>query len=248
MQCQSQARDCSCKERKDVCPPPPLPCGGVHATIPRSHHKLPTDSRYSTLLMERQKTLGSVELWEQVKLPEGASENEWLAVNTIDIFNDLTLLTGALRDVCTEASCPVMRAGHFVFSWCDGEMVKTPKRVSAPRYYALLLNWVEGQLRNFPVEPGEPFPPNFRKSVRVIYKRLFRIYAHVYHSHFKEMVDGEADAHLNHSFKHFIYLVKEFHLIEDAELEPLKEAVALCMRQIVRDTGVDPTYKKMAEA
>jgi MOB kinase activator 1 len=195
--------------------------------------------------MERQNTLGSSELWEQVKLPEGASVNEWLAVNTIDIFNDLTLLTGALRDCCTEATCPVMRAGQFVFSWCDGHLVKTPARVSAPTYYALLLNWVEGQLRNFPVDPGEPFPSNFRKCLRVIYKRLFRIYAHVYHSHFKEMVDGEADAHLNHSFKHFIYFVKEFKLIEDAELEPLKEAVALCMGQILRDKGFTPRSKKV---
>lgn len=234
MQCHSHAGDCSCKDRKD-------------ATLPRSHHKLPHDSRYSTLLMERQKTLGSAELWEQVKLPEGASENEWLAVNTVDIFNELTLLTGALRDVCTEATCPVMRASKFVFSWCDGQLVRNPTRVSAPAYSSLLLNWVEGQLQDFPVDPGELFPSNFRKCLRVIYKRLFRIYAHVYHSHFKEMVDGEADAHLNHSFKHFIYFVKEFKLIEDAELEPLKEVVALCMEQIVRHSGLKPCKKVVEE-
>jgi len=44
-------------------------------------------------------------------------------------------------------------------------------------------------------------------------------------------MEGEADAHLNHSFKHFIYFVKEFDLIDDAELEPMKDLVALCLEQ-----------------
>ena len=47
---------------------------------------------------------------------------------------------------------------------------------------------------------------------------------------FKEMMADEADLHLNHSFKHFIYFVKEFDLI-DEELVPLKDLVVLCLKQ-----------------
>lgn len=196
--------------------------------------KLPPNSRYATLLLERQKTLGSRDLWAQVKLPPGASESEWLAVNTIDMFNELNLLAGAISDLCTEQTCPVMTAGPYTFAWADGDKIKVPTKMSAPRYIEHLLLWVEKQLADesfLPVEPGVDFQPNFKKGIRVIYKRLFRIYAHVFHSHFKEMVEQDADAHINHSFKHFIYFVKEFDLIDDTELEPLKDLVALCMMQ-----------------
>lgn len=177
---------------------------------------------------------GSRDLGQQVKLPAGASEEEWLAVCTIDFFNELNLLAGAIADLCTEQSCPVMCAGPYTFAWADGDKIKVPTKMSAPRYMEHLLIWVEKQLADetfLPVQAGVVFPPHFKKGIKVIYKRLFRLYAHVFHSHFKEMMEGEADAHLNHSFKHFIYFVKEFDLIDEEELEPLKDLISLAMRQ-----------------
>lgn len=51
---------------------------------------------------------------------------------------------------------------------------------------------------------GTPFPPNFRDVVKTIFKRLFRVYAHIYHSHFQMIVSLKEEAHLNTCFKHFI--------------------------------------------
>ncbi len=51
---------------------------------------------------------------------------------------------------------------------------------------------------------GAPFPLNFRDVVRTIFKRLFRVYAHIYHSHFQKIVSLKEEAHLNTCFKHFI--------------------------------------------
>lgn len=196
--------------------------------------KLPPNSRYAALLLERQKTLGSLDLAAQVRLPSGASEEEWLALNTIDLFNELNLLVSALSDLCTETTCPLMSAGPFTFAWADGEEVKVPQKLSAPKYMEALLIWVEKKVSDetfLPVQPGTPFPPHFKKGIKVIYKRLFRIYAHSFHSHYQAMMDCDADAHLNHSFKHFIYFVKEFDLVDDSELEPLKDLIALLMQQ-----------------
>lgn len=50
---------------------------------------------------------------------------------------------------------------------------------------------------------GAPFPPNFRDVVKTIFKRLFRVYAHIYHSHFQVIVRLKEEAHLNTCFKHF---------------------------------------------
>ena len=51
---------------------------------------------------------------------------------------------------------------------------------------------------------GATFPPNFKDVVKTIFKRLFRVYAHIYHSHFQKIVSLKEEAHLNTCFKHFI--------------------------------------------
>lgn len=53
-------------------------------------------------------------------------------------------------------------------------------------------------------DAGSPFPPNFKDVVKTIFKRLFRVYAHIYHSHFQKIVSLKEEAHLNTCFKHFI--------------------------------------------
>ena len=66
---------------------------------------------------------------------------------------------------------------------------------------------------------------NFIHIIQVIFKRLFRVYAHIYHAHFSDVMKLGAEAHLNTSFKHFIYFVFEFHLIQPKELAPLKDLI-----------------------
>ena len=65
----------------------------------------------------------------------------------------------------------------------------------------------------------------FHILAKTILKRLFRVYAHIYHQHFREVVSLGEEAHLNTSFKHFIYFVQEFELIEKKELAPLQELI-----------------------
>jgi len=62
--------------------------------------------------------------------------------------------------------------------------------------------------------------------VKNIFKRLFRVYGHMYHSHIEKIIALGAEPHLNTCFKHFMYFITEFSLIERKELEPLKEICA----------------------
>ena len=55
---------------------------------------------------------------------------------------------------------------------------------------------------------GVPFPKNFLTIAKTILKRLFRVYAHIYHAHFRDVVRLTEEAHLNTSFKHFIYFIQ----------------------------------------
>lgn len=60
----------------------------------------------------------------------------------------------------------------------------------------------------FALLAGVPFPKNFLSIAKTILKRLFRVYAHIYHQHFSEVVQLGEEAHLNTSFKHFIFFVQ----------------------------------------
>ncbi|KAL2534338.1 MOB kinase activator-like 1A [Abeliophyllum distichum] len=174
-------------------------------------------------------TLGSGNLREAVRLPPGEDLNEWLAVNTVDFFNQGNLLYGTLTEFCTVSTCPTMSAGSkYEYRWADGITIKKPIEVSAPKYVEYLMDWIEAQLDDesiFPQKLDAPFPPNFQDVMKTISKRLFRVYAHIYHSHFQKIVSLKEEAHLNTCFKHFVLFMWEFSLIDKGELAPLYELV-----------------------
>lgn len=178
-------------------------------------------------------TLGSGNMKSAVALPKNEDLNEWLAVNTVDFFNEINLLYGTISEYCTATTCPQMKAGdNFEYYWMDGVKYKKPTQVTAPEYVDLLMSWVEAQLNDesiFPLQLGTPFPKDFQPRVKKIFQRLFRVYAHVYHSHFDKIVSMGAEAHLNTCFKHFIYFVYEFSLVEKEELGPLKSHISALM-------------------
>eukprot|EP01089_Gocevia_fonbrunei_P019625 TRINITY_DN700_c0_g1_i1.p1 TRINITY_DN700_c0_g1~~TRINITY_DN700_c0_g1_i1.p1 ORF type:complete len:220 (-),score=44.95 TRINITY_DN700_c0_g1_i1:50-709(-) len=174
-------------------------------------------------------TLGSGNLRLAVALPEREDLNEWLAVNTVDFFNQINLLYGSITEFCTPKSCPVMSAGpKYEYLWADGEKIKKPIKVSAPEYVDYLMTWVQGILDNeniFPSRVDVPFPKNFQIVVKNIFKRLFRVYAHIYYSHFHKIVSLGEEAHLNTCFKHFYYFIEEFQLVEKREMAPLQDLI-----------------------
>jgi MOB kinase activator 1 len=58
-----------------------------------------------------QMTLGSGSMNMGVELPTGEDMNEWLAVNTIEFYNEINILYGVLLEFCTLETCPIMSAG-----------------------------------------------------------------------------------------------------------------------------------------
>ena len=189
------------------CPRSSVPCSNKNKTFkPVKSHGASSTKRHK--LSEYAKaTLGSGNMRQAVVLPKGEDVNEWLAVNTVDFFNEISLLYGTITEFCLPTTCPVMCAGpHYQYLWADTTgKYKQPVKVSAPEYVDLLMSWVEAQLNDetlFPLQLGTPFPKNFQSVVKNIFKRLFRVYAHIYHSHFQKIVGLGAEAHLNTCFKH----------------------------------------------
>ena len=89
-------------------------------------------------------TLGSGNMSLAVELPNGEELNEWLAVNTIEFYHEISILYGTLMEFCTCENCPIMSAGpKYEYLWADGSSVKTPLKVSASEYIDYLMTWVE---------------------------------------------------------------------------------------------------------
>ena len=91
-----------------------------------------------------------------VILPEGEDQNEWVAVNTVDFFNQINMLYGTITEFCTEENCPIMSAGpKYEYNWADGKTVKKPIKCSAPKYIDYLMTWVQDQLDDEALFPSK---------------------------------------------------------------------------------------------
>ncbi|CAA9960053.1 Mob1-phocein domain containing protein [Pyrenophora teres f. maculata] len=158
-------------------------------------------------------TLGSGSLRKAVKLPEGEDKDEWLAVNVVDFYNQINLLYGSITEFCSPQSCPEMKAtDEFEYLWQDSENYKKPTKMPAPEYIEHLMAWVQSNVDNeamFPSRIGVPFPKTFSALIRNMFKRLYRVYAHIYCHHYPVIIELGLEPHLNTSFKHYVLFIDE---------------------------------------
>ncbi|GHP11144.1 hypothetical protein PPROV_000987400 [Pycnococcus provasolii] len=210
-------------------------------------HHVPTHRSYahnsSRIRRHIDDTLGrGGDLAEACRLPPGEDVREWVAAHAVDFFSAITAVYQSLDgEFCTCDACPTMSAGlRFEYRWrddpVDSDRRNKPKAIalSAPEYVAKLSAWIEAQLDNaslFPQGPGEPFGDRFDDVSRLIFKRLFRVLAHIYHAHFHHVATLGVAAHLNTCFKHFVIFAMEFDLVDSKDMLPLQELVERVVRR-----------------
>ena len=73
------------------------------------------------------------------------------------------------------------------------------------------------------VKVDSEFPKDFINTVKSIFKQLFRVIAHIYHSHFDKILHFSGEGHLNTLTAHFLAFSREFELLDKKELTPLQE-------------------------
>jgi MOB kinase activator 1 len=127
------------------------------------------------------------------------------------------MLYCTVTEFCSPLTCPTMSAGQrYEYLWADpSPNAKTaePLKMSAPEYVDTLMSYIQSKVDDestFPSKLGVSFPRTFPAVVRTIWRRLFRVYAHVYCEHFSVVVALGLESHLNTSFKHFVLFAKEF--------------------------------------
>eukprot|EP01126_Amoeba_proteus_P019481 TRINITY_DN2004_c0_g4_i4.p1 TRINITY_DN2004_c0_g4~~TRINITY_DN2004_c0_g4_i4.p1 ORF type:complete len:291 (+),score=47.67 TRINITY_DN2004_c0_g4_i4:85-957(+) len=135
-------------------------------------------SRRYQLHKQAKATLGNGVTKEAIKKPPDENLEDWLAMHTIEFYNELNVLYGNICDKCTTTTCPHMSAGpKYQYLWMDGAKYKKPTDLSAPEYVDHLMDWIEQQLEDpsiFPPTTDQPFPRDFLKIISNIFKRMFR--------------------------------------------------------------------------
>jgi len=191
--------------------------------------KHPAGSKQYTLKQSLKASLGTGEvIRESVKLPPGENENEWIAMNTIELYNTMNLCYGIVSEFCTDSSCPQMTAGPSVtYFWADSKKKEKPVSLPAPEYIEKLVTWVSEQLDDSTIFPDDGnYGRNFLPSAKKILGRMFRVYAHIYSNHWEKVKSLNAAAHINTCFKHFYYFIDEFKLLDEKDLEPMKDVIS----------------------
>jgi MOB kinase activator 1 len=167
-----------------------------------------------------------------VQCPEYMDLNEWLAANVFDFFNYINLFYGSISEYCTWKECPSMTAGHVEYPWIDS--FKKSVKIPAPMYIDHVFTFIQNSTRDefvFPTKAGNllelqvdsEFPKDFINTVKSIFKQLFRVIGHIYHSHYDKILHFSGEGHLNTLTAHFLAFSREFELIDKKELLPLQE-------------------------
>lgn len=170
-------------------------------------------------------TIGAGNVQESVRLPPGEVLEDWLGIGVIDFYNQLCTVFASISVKC---NCSEMTAGpKFKYFWVD-QRSKKPVMLSANDYITNVMIWTEEYINNekyFPCDGNTTYPKDYLSVIQNIFKRLFRIYAHLYHHHMSDLKETGSDVFLNTSFKTFIYFAREFKLIPEDQLAPLKTII-----------------------
>jgi len=199
-----------------------------------SHRKEKKKKRIkpSRINVDPNDTLSIDDVRSLVQKPQEEKLGEWLTENAIEIYKEIEFIYGVLKDYCTKDNCPSMTAGRrFEYLWADGEKYIQPVKLPAPEYVKMLMLWVQKGLEPYAekIKGGDAGDYSsdrvWRKTLRNIFKRLFRVYAHIYHSHIMVIKELGVSKHVNTSLKRFVFFVHEFKLISLQHMEPLSDLI-----------------------
>lgn len=134
--------------------------------------------------------------------------NEWVAMNTVDFYNELQLL----YSVCANYHEDNFKGLNQGFP--PGYNYRFPGKeiINGSEYVRAVMSWISDQMESpavFPESDADPFPANFLdEHMAKVYTRMTRIFAIMYTKCFKSYADVDAVNALNNCWKHLFYFVK----------------------------------------
>ncbi|KAK0617907.1 Mob1/phocein [Bombardia bombarda] len=93
-----------------------------------------------------------------------------------------------------------------------------PQQPGHPPHQAQKLDWVGKR---------SGFPQNFLETCQTIFRQMFRVYAHLYWSHFDDMFRLDLEKAMNSCFSHFVLTATTLSLLKKSDLEPMQPLIDL---------------------
>ncbi|KAF8220403.1 hypothetical protein L208DRAFT_1426887 [Tricholoma matsutake] len=136
-------------------------------------------------------------------LPKYIDIIEWVAVNIFNFYMNLNKFYNVIAECCTQQNCPTMVAG--------------PTYICPAAYIDYIMTWVQNlhdDKNMFTTKSGHQFPQSFPSMAKHIYWQLLRIFAHIYHAHYPQILHLQSKPHFNSIFAHFLSFGQEYGLLE----------------------------------
>ncbi|KAG9315952.1 Mob1/phocein [Chiua virens] len=139
-----------------------------------------------------------------VVLPKYVDIMEWVAVNVFDFYTNLNEFYGVISECCTQHSCPTMSAGpNLNYTWINQD--RKSVHLAAPTYIDYVMTWVQNLL-----DDENTFP----STIKHVYRQLLRVFAHIYHAHYPQILHLRSEPHFNSLFAHFLAFGREYELLD----------------------------------
>lgn len=146
--------------------------------------------------------------------------------------------------ICKRAKAPSCRSTKVEsdFSELATQLPKSITRCPASVYIDAVFSWVQQYCDGLELF-SQHFLFNqqhsckkdqfkiFMYNVKKVYKRLFRVYAHIYHHHFAEVSSFGAVPHLNSTFKRFVFFALSHNFLDLQEIFPLESLIIALKRK-----------------
>lgn len=147
------------------------------------------------------------------------------------------LLARRMFTCCFSNPSPDYRPYFYIrlsYTWINHE--RKSVHLPAPTYIDYVMTWIQNLLNDeatFPTKAGNctlsvslvrrhllnmnighDFPQSFPSTVKHVYRQLLRVFAHIYHSHFHQILHLRSEPHFNSLFAHFLSFGREYELLE----------------------------------
>jgi MOB kinase activator 1 len=90
----------------------------------------------------------------------------------------------------------------------------TPSRRNQVRLPYLLSPLLSRERVFAPIKPGQDFPASFPSTIKHVYRQLLRVFAHIYHAHYPQILHLRSEPHFNSLFAHFLAFGREYELLD----------------------------------
>ena len=116
----------------------------------------------------------------------------------------------------------------YEYFWADGNKIKKPIKVSAPKYVDLLMSWIDqdqNRRKTFSRRALTSLSPKISKTLSRTYSEDYSECTRISTIPISTKLSHLGKKPINTCFKHFYLFIKEFSLVKKEELEPLKDLI-----------------------